>query len=126
MKSIATPVLLLLALGLPVMAQDTPPPANTPPVASPAAGAEGSLEAPEVQPSPITGETVEPEVTIREGQRETIYEYRVRGRVYMVKVKPQIGPPYYLTDTNGDGTLDQRSNSPLNIDINQWILFTWD
>ena len=122
MKPLATHVLLLLALGLPVLAQDRPPPAATPP----AAGAEDSLEAPAVQPAPTTGETVEPEITIREGQRETIYEYRIRGRVYMVKVQPQFGPPYYLTDTNGDGTLDQRSNSPLNIDINQWILFTWD
>lgn len=122
MKPFATPVLLLLALGLPVLAQDAPPPAAT----QPAAGAEGFLEAPEVQPSPIAGETIEPEITIREGQRETIYEYRIRGRVYMVRVQPQIGPPYYLTDTNGDGTLDQRSNSPLNINVNQWVLFTWD
>ena len=123
MKPLAAPVLLLLAIGLPVLAQDAPP------SAPPAAGAEGTerfLEAPGLQPSPPTGETLEPEITIREDQRETIYEYRVRGRVYMVKVQPQIGPPYYLTDTNGDGTLDQRSNSPLNIDVNQWVLFTWD
>jgi hypothetical protein len=122
MKPFAAPVLLLLALGLPVLAQDAPPSAATPP----AAGAEGLPEAPEAQPSPVTGETVEPEITIREDERETIYEYRVRGRVYMVKIQPKMGPAYYMTDTNGDGTLDQRSNSPLNIDVNQWILFTWD
>ena len=117
MKPIAAPALLLLVCGLPVLAQDPPPNAPT---------AGGTLEAPAAPSSPVTGEPVEPEITIREGANETIYEYRVRGRVYMVKIQPQFGPAYYMIDSNGDGTLDQRSNVPMDINVNKWILFQWN
>jgi len=61
------------------------------------------LEPPGLLPLPYRGEEVamEPEVTIIETGQERIYEYRVRGQLYMVKVQPQIGPPYYLLDTTG-------------------------
>jgi len=46
------------------------------------------------EPPPVyQGETVEPEVTIIDTGQERIYEYRVRGQLYMVKVQPQAGPP---------------------------------
>ncbi|MBV5272623.1 MAG: DUF2782 domain-containing protein [Lamprocystis purpurea] len=123
MKHRAAPILLLLALllpafGLPVFAQDPAPPA--------ADGAGGFLQAPTVEPTPVAGDAVEPEITIRESGDETIYEYRVRGALYMVKIQPQFGPPYFLVDTDGDGTLDVRDSSPKNISIPQWVLFTWD
>ena len=44
----------------------------------------------------------------------------------MTKIQPQIGPAYYLIDSNGDGTLDQRSSIPMDINVNQWLLFSWD
>ncbi|AUB80331.1 DUF2782 domain-containing protein [Candidatus Thiodictyon syntrophicum] len=122
MKFFAAPALLLLACALPVLAEDPPPPPATPP----APGAGGFLESPSVAPSPVTGDPVEPEITIREGANETIYEYRVRGRLYMTKIQPQIGPAYYLIDSNGDGSLDQRSSIPMDINVNQWLLFSWD
>lgn len=123
MKSFAAPALLLLAFGLPALAQDPPPPPDAPAAGAPAEGA--TLPAPPAPSSPVAGEAVEPEITIREGARETIYEYRIRGKVYMVKVQPQIGPAYYMIDSNGDGTLDQRSTSPLNVNTNQWTIFSW-
>ena len=122
MKFFAAPALLLLACALPVLAEDPPPPPATPP----APGAGGFLESPSVAPSPVTGDPVEPEITIREGANETIYEYRVRGRLYMTRIQPQIGPAYYLIDSNGDGSLDQRSSIPMDINVNQWLLFSWD
>jgi hypothetical protein len=122
MKHSAAPVFLLLTFALSASAKDAPPPPDQP--ATPAGG--GFLDAPPPPSSPVTGETVEPEITIREGANETIYEYRVRGRTYMVKIQPRIGPPYYMIDTNGDGTLDQRSSVPMDINVNQWVLFTWD
>jgi hypothetical protein len=109
--------LLLLALGLPVFAQEPAAPATP--------GAGGFLEAPEVVPSPVTGDAVQPEITIRESGNETVYEYRVRGVLYMVKIQPQFGPPYFLIDSDGNGTLDQRDTSPKNISIPQWVLFSW-
>jgi hypothetical protein len=109
--------LLLLALGLPVLAQEPAAPDN--------AGAVGSLPTPELVPSPVTGDAVQPEITIRESGNETIYEYRIRGVLYMVKIQPQFGPPYFLIDSDGNGTLDQRDTSPKNISIPQWVLFSW-
>jgi hypothetical protein len=82
-------------------------------------------EPPDIPSATYQGETVEPDVTIVETETETIYEYRVRGKLYMVKIQPQIGPPYYLLDTNGDGTLDVREDRVWNNAIPQWVLFSW-
>lgn len=137
-KSLLT-ALLFLALGPlplgPLAAQEQAPmpPPPTPesapesaPGSPPEAGAGGFLQAPEVEPSPVTGDSVEPEITIRETGQATIYEYRVRGQMYMVRIQPQFGPPYFLIDTDGDGTLDMKDSSPKNISIPQWVLFSWD
>ncbi|EXJ13909.1 DUF2782 domain-containing protein [Imhoffiella purpurea] len=86
----------------------------------------GFLQAPTVEPSPLTGEPVEPDITIKESGDELIYEYRVRGVLYMVRVQPQIGPPYYLYDLNGDGKIDAEDRSSRNTAVPQWILFQWD
>jgi hypothetical protein len=113
MRKILLTLPLLLGVG---MGQAQEPPA----------GAPGTpLDAPTVTPSPITGEAVEPEITIIESGDRVIYEYRIRGHLYMIKIQPQIGPPYYLLDTDGDGVLDKQDNSPTNIAIPQWILFEW-
>jgi hypothetical protein len=76
-------------------------------------------------PPPYQGESVEPQVNIIQSEKGTIYEYRVHGQVYMVKVKPVVGPPYYLLDTNGDGILDTQQPGPANNAVNQWLLFSW-
>jgi hypothetical protein len=45
----------------------------------------------------------------------------------MIKVVPQVGPAYYMLDTNGDGKMDVKKNDlDKNTDINQWLLFEWD
>lgn len=86
----------------------------------------GFLQAPTVEPTPVTGEAVEPDITISESGGDVIYEYRVRGVLYMVRVQPQIGPPYYLYDLNGDGLIDAEDRSPRNMAIPQWVLFEWN
>lgn len=93
--------------------------------AAEAPGAEGFLQAPEVVPSPVTGEAVEPDITIKESGGEVVYEYRVRGVLYMVRVQPQFGPPYYLYDLNGDGLIDAQERAARNISVPQWVLFEW-
>jgi len=78
------------------------------------------------EPPPVyQGETVEPEVTIIDTGQERIYEYRVRGQLYMVKVQPQAGPPYYLLDTTGDGQPDTRKDRVWDNALPQWLLFSW-
>ncbi len=78
-------------------------------------------------PDPIqSGQPIEPEVTIIQGEDKLIEEYRVNWNLYMVKVTPSIGPPYYLLDQDGDGKLESRT-SRLGSETNvpQWILFQW-
>ncbi|MBK5930225.1 DUF2782 domain-containing protein [Halochromatium salexigens] len=98
------------------------------PVASLAQGG-GFLSAPEVPsiPGPYAGDSASaPEVTITETDEGTVYEYRVKGQVYMVKVEPSVGPPYFLLDTNGDGTLDvEERRAPSDLAVPQWLLFSW-
>ncbi|GMQ77180.1 MAG: hypothetical protein BMS9Abin01_2501 [Gammaproteobacteria bacterium] len=45
-------------------------------------------------------------------------EHRINGRLYMIKVIPAKGPPYYLIDTEGNGEfirseLAQETTPPL-------------
>lgn len=95
-----------------------------------AAYAEDDLEAvPDVPEPPSkveSGEPMEPEVTIIRRGKDTIEEYRVHNRLYMVKVKPSIGPDYYLVDTDGDGEMDvRRTTLTSDMEIPQWVLFSW-
>jgi hypothetical protein len=57
-------------------------------------------------PPKIQGEQIEPTVTIREEEDRTIEEYSYKGQVYMVKITPAGGVPYYYIDTDGDGKLE--------------------
>jgi hypothetical protein len=84
-----------------------------------------ALAAPAAPQSRAAGDPTEPEINITEGAEGLVYEYRVRGRLYMVKVQPQVGPPYFLLDTNGDGILDVQSDSPMNAAVQQWVLYSW-
>lgn len=40
--------------------------------------------------------SLEPEITIRKGEKGTVEEYRIGGQLYMIKVIPRIGKPFYL------------------------------
>jgi hypothetical protein len=54
-----------------------------------------------------------------------VEEYRSNGRLYMVKITPARGYPYYLIDSDGDGSFDTRRNELDPPNIHQWILFRW-
>lgn len=94
---------LLLALPAAVAAQDQ----------------EGDIPA-EHRIAPGEGE---PEVTIIQREEMTITEYRSGGRVTMIKVNPEVGPPYYLVDRAGDGSWDRRMGP--DIAVPQWTIFEW-
>ncbi len=78
-------------------------------------------------PMPITGEEgLEPDITIIRKDQKVIHEYRRGGQLYMVKIIPERGFPYYLIDTDGDGTLDARgSDLERNLNIHQWKVLEW-
>lgn len=81
-------------------------------------------------PEPVeSGQPMEPEITILRKGKDTIEEYRLNNKLYMVKIQPSIGPAYYLIDTDGDGEMDSRRNDiqsgANSMNIPQWVLFSW-
>jgi hypothetical protein len=68
-------------------------------------------------PPKIQDEQIEPTVTIIEEETRLIEEYRHNGSVYMVKITPRGGVPYYYIDSDGDGQLelddDQKALNPV-------------
>jgi hypothetical protein len=85
-------------------------------------------EAPaELPPPPMSDdEEIEPEVQIIKRDDKTIEEFRVNGRLYMIKVTPKNAPPYFLIDTDGDGAMEaQRSEIEPDLMIPHWVLFRW-
>ncbi|QEL56790.1 DUF2782 domain-containing protein [Chromobacterium paludis] len=63
----------------------------------------------------------EPEVRLIQKGDEKIEEYRLNGHLYMVKVTPSHGVPYYLVDDNGSGTMRQVDPAT-RIVIPRWVL----
>lgn len=86
---------------------------------------EQALEAPPLPPPVQPGEPFEPQVTIRRTEREMIYEYRQNGVLFLVRVQPMFGPPYYFVDIDGDGRLDFRPGDPVHDRVQQWTLWRW-
>ncbi|MCX4187611.1 DUF2782 domain-containing protein [Methylophaga sp. OBS4] len=92
-----------------------------------AADEESIMEKPPVIPEPLqSGESIEPDITIIQKEDRTIEEYRVSGQLYMIKVTPSVGRPYYLMDTDGDGSLESRQfELDSGLLIPNWILLEW-
>lgn len=81
---------------------------------------------PPLPPAVRSGEALDPEITILQTEEETVYEYRVNGELFAIKVQPKQGPPYYFYDRNGDGNLEFSRDDPLaGLTVNQWVLWRW-
>jgi Protein of unknown function (DUF2782) len=112
-------LLLISMLPMLAIAADKPRPDNLEP-----------LE--EVQPPPntleenatnatIEGES-EPQITIRKKGKDTVEEYRINGQLYMQKITPEHGVPYYLHREDQDGGwVNDGPNQPLIIP--KWVIF---
>ncbi|BAZ92767.1 hypothetical protein TspCOW1_23770 [Thiohalobacter sp. COW1] len=75
---------------------------------------------------PQDQEAIEPEVTIIRRQDRTVEEYRINNQLYMIKVTPRKGVPYYLMDSDGDGSLETRRNElDPHLLVPSWIIFSW-
>lgn len=69
---------------------------------------------------------IEPDVTIIDRGQERVEEFRINNQIYMIKITPAKGYPYYLIDTTGDGNFDtRRAGLNQNVEIPQWVLFSW-
>ncbi|VAX08318.1 hypothetical protein MNBD_GAMMA26-530 [hydrothermal vent metagenome] len=116
MKKLLTVGLVLLFATAPLTAGDEN--AAIEPASAP--------EPPDIPPPVQSGEALEPEIIIRRTEDKIIKEYRVEGKLVMVKITPTVGPAYYLLDTDGDGELDAREDDSRSASIQQWLLFSWD
>lgn len=67
----------------------------------------------------------EPEVTIIKQTELTVEEYRSGGRIYMIKVTPKIGAPYYLVDDRGDGKFARQESLDSGFRPPRWIIKTF-
>ncbi len=65
---------------------------------------------------------LEPQVTIRRDGDRSIAEYRIRGRLYMIKVTPAHGRPYVLIDNRGDGQFSRHDGLDSGLRVPQWVL----
>lgn len=89
--------------------------------------ADDQLQQQPVIPEPLAdGQSIEPEVNIIQKKDRTIQEYRMNGKLYMIKVTPNVGLPYYLMDTDGDGALETKQHElDSGLLVPSWILFEW-
>jgi hypothetical protein len=104
--------ILLFAVALPAWADDTP---------------KNLQPAPDPGPPPEVSDdqSLEPQITIVKRGTDTIEEYRVNGRLYMMKVTPKNGIPYYLVDETGGGTLIPRGSLDTGVRPPMWVIYSW-
>ncbi len=106
-------VILLLSAALSAVAADRP--ANLQPVPEPPAPPAGF----ELDPA------LEPQVTILKRGTDTVEEYRVSGKLYMLKVTPSHGRPYFLIDEKGDGRMTRQDSLDSGIRVPMWVIHSW-
>ena len=106
--------LLVFALSLPVLAQSAArlrPPGTAP------------LDEPPPPPPMVEADpALEPQVTIRKEGESTIQEYRMGGKLFMMRVTPSHGKSYILIDHKGDGQFARQDNLDSGVRVPQWVL----
>ncbi len=81
---------------------------------------------PEVPPPPgLVDPSLEPQVTITKRGSDRVEEYRVNGKLYMLKVTPPNAPSYYLVDERGDGQMMRRDTIGNGLSVPQWVIGTF-
>lgn len=111
MRSKLITALVLMALTGPILAQQQ--------------ALEPIPEPPPPPPGMVDGDDFEPEVTITQRGEDTVEEFRIRGRLYMVKVTPPHGVPYFLVDQTGNGTLVPYQSALPTLSVPMWIIRSW-
>lgn len=67
----------------------------------------------------------EPQVTIRKEKDRTVAEYRLNGRLYMMKVTQSNGLTYWLVDERGDGQFTRRDSLDSGLRAPMWVIKRW-
>jgi len=103
------------AFALTGFAQKAPPPPNLQPVPEP----------PPPPPEIASDPDLEPQITIIRREKETIEEFRVNGRLTMIKVTPLLGRPYYLIADGNVGNFVRRDSLDTGLRVPMWLLFSF-
>ncbi len=116
MKKILTLVALavIVAMAPPAAAQNKPG-ANAQPIPEP----------PPPPPGYELDPAMEPQVTIRKRGEDTVEEYRIGGKLYMIKVTPPGGTPYYMIDERGDGRFSRYDGPGQGIRPPMWVIHSF-
>ncbi len=79
---------------------------------------------PELKPVPdgAPGPDDAPAVTIKPGSQGRVIEYRANGKLYMLKVIPRVGKPYYLIDQKGDGQFARQDSLDSGMRPPMWVI----
>lgn len=82
---------------------------------------------PEPPPPPpgVDDVPLEPQVTIRKQGEDVVEEYRINGKLYMVKVTPPHGVPYYLIDERGDGMMSRQDSFDSGLRVPMWVIHSF-
>ena len=63
-----------------------------------------------------------PPVTIKPSGQGSVVEYRANGKLYMLKVIPKVGKPYYLVDQKGDGQFARQESLDSGMRPPMWVV----
>ncbi|MDK9715988.1 MAG: DUF2782 domain-containing protein [Sulfuritalea sp.] len=81
---------------------------------------------PEPPPPPAgLNEALEPQVTITKRGEDKVEEFRMSGKLYMMKVTPPHGVSYYLIDNAGDGTWSRQDSRDSGLRVPMWVIGTF-
>ena len=127
---------VVFGLALPVLAQSPSdrqlpsqaPAQRQPPPATPGRKPPTLQPIPEPPPPPPGLEldpALEPQVTIQRRGTETVEEFRLNGRLYMVKVTPANGKPFYLVDNVGRGDFTRLDSYDTGTRPPMWVIHQW-
>ena len=105
-------VLLLSAVALNVAAQTRPPKLEL-------------IPEPPPPPAGSLNEALEPQVTITRRGEDKVEEFRMSGKLYMLKVTPPHGVSYYLIDNAGDGTWSRQDSRDSGLRVPMWVIGTF-
>ncbi len=111
MRFLMIVLLLSAALAAGAQSQSRPRPPGTTPLEEP--------PPPMVEPDPA----LQPQISVRKEGDQEITEYRVNGKLYMMRVTPKNGRPYVMMDHKGDGTFSKQDNTLApHLVVPQWVL----
>ncbi|MDP2752362.1 MAG: DUF2782 domain-containing protein [Rhodocyclaceae bacterium] len=105
-------ITLFLLVALPVAAQSRP--ADLQPLPEPPPPPPGMIDP-----------ALEPQVTITKRGQDKAEEFRVNGKLYMIKVTPSHGVSYYLIDSRGDGTWARQESLDTGLRVPLWVIGTF-